>query len=166
MAHATLTKDQQIQRLSSFIRDIGIDIKEGAVSDRCFLPGVEIVLGSLIYDPEQLLFPGDLLHEAGHIALIPAGLRDRTSGNVNENQLTDGGEEMAVMLWTYAACRHMDLDPGIVFHSNGYKGDSEWLLDNYNAGTYIALPLLQWMGLCAPNGQSPAFPHMLKWLRD
>lgn len=141
-------------------------MEEGQVNSRSFLPGVEIVRGALVYNEQELAFPGDLLHEAGHIALIPAGLRARVSGNVAESQATDGGEEMAVMLWTYAACRFIGIDPEIVFHSGGYKGDSQWLLDNYASGTYIGLPLLQWMGLCAGNGQGPDFPDMLKWLRD
>lgn len=34
--------------------------------------------------------------DAGHIALIPAGLRGQVLGNVAESGATDGGEEMAV----------------------------------------------------------------------
>lgn len=166
MTQPNIPKSEQIQLLCTFIRSIGIGVEEGQVDSRSFLPGVEIVRGALVYDETKLDFPGDLLHEAGHIALAPAGLRSQVSGNVAESGVTDGGEEMAVMLWTYAACRDMGINPEIVFHSGGYKGNSQWLLDNYAAGTYIGLPLLQWMGLCARNGEGPGFPHMLKWLRD
>jgi hypothetical protein len=38
------------------------------------------VNGGLVYDWERLTWPGDLLHEAGHIAVIPAALRPTIGG--------------------------------------------------------------------------------------
>lgn len=156
----------QFQTIVNFIRSIGIEVREGNISERAFLPSVEIVNGGIVYDGSQLLYPGDLLHEAGHIALIPGDIRSKLCGNATEQKFTDGGEEMVVMLWSYAAALEAGISPDLVFHSNGYHGQSQWLLDQYHSGNYIGLPLLQWMGLCNPNSTPPGFPHMIKWLRS
>ncbi len=149
----------------AFIRSIGIEIAPGMVPTNSFLPGVEIVNGQLVYDENILEYPGDLLHEAGHIALVPEVHRQKLSGNVAEHEFTDNGEEIGVMLWTYAACRSVGLPPEIVFHSKGYKGQSSWLLEMYGSGNYIGLPLLQWMGMCSRGDEVTPFPHMIRWLR-
>jgi hypothetical protein len=161
-----MEKAQQIEIIKSFVESIGISVREGTISAQTFLPGVEIVNGGLVYVYDQLLYPGDLLHEAGHIALTPAAIRHQAHGNVQETQQTDGGEEIGVILWTYAAARAMNLPLTVLFHEHGYKGNSTWLIEQFESGQYVGLPLLQWMKLCSPNGQEPAFPTMLKWLRD
>ncbi|MBK8556061.1 MAG: hypothetical protein IPL65_09985 [Lewinellaceae bacterium] len=161
-----MSKADQILKIVAFIESIGINVQEGQVSAQSFLPGVEIVQGALVYDANALHYPGDLLHEAGHIALVPGHLRKQLSGNVTDLKLTDGGEEMGVMLWTYAACCFMKISPEHVFHSGGYHGQSQWLLDNYASGNYIGLPLLQWMGMCEKEADAKSFPNMIKWMRD
>jgi hypothetical protein len=155
-----------LRSITGFIASIGIPVSEGHVSADSFLPAMEIVNGGIVYDPESLIYPGDLLHEAGHIALLPGEHRNKVSGNMKEQSFTDGGEEIAVMLWSYAACLAIGLPPKVVFHDAGYKGQSGWILEQYAAGTFIGLPLLQWMQLCNPQGVEPAFPVMVKWLRD
>jgi hypothetical protein len=155
-----------LQQITGFIESIGIPVSKGRVSAESFLPAIEIVNGGIVYDPDTLTYPGDLLHEAGHIALIPAEHRIKVSGNMAEQSFTDGGEEIGVMLWSYAACLAIGLPANVVFHAAGYKGQSDWILEQYAGGTFIGLPLLQWMQLCNPQGVEPAFPVMIKWLRD
>lgn len=154
--------DQMIDLLISFVESVGIEVKEGITGDHTFVPGLEIQNGVLVFERKKLSYPGDILHEAGHIAVTIAANRKRLHGNVTDNDLSKGGDEFAVMLWSYAACKKLKIDPAIVFHKNGYKGDSQWLIDNYDKGTYIGLPLLVWMGMTGKDG----FPVMLKWLRD
>ena len=51
-----------------------------------------------------------------------------------------------------------------------HNGNSQMLIDNFTAGRYIGLPLLQWFGmtveprLAAERGLQP-FPQMLRWVR-
>lgn len=73
------------------------------------------------------------------------------------------GEKMAVMLWSFAACKHIKIAPEIVFHQDGY---SEWILKQYQNQNYIGLPLLQWMGMTYMEEETFNFPEMKKWLRD
>lgn len=105
--------------------------------------------------------PGDVLHEAGHLALTPAAERASLHGNVAESQPERAGDELAVMLWSYAACRALELPPEVVFHPTGYHGQSAWILDNYRQHRFVGLPLLASMGLTTPE----AFPGMTRWVR-
>ena len=50
----------------------------------------------------------------------------------------------------------------IVFHPQGYRNASAWILDNFRQGTYPGLPLLVWMGLTITE----YFPGITRWLRE
>lgn len=155
-----------IDTICSFLSSIGIDVIEGDVPPGTFLPAIEINNGKIIYDPAQLKYPGDLLHEAGHIAVTTAAQRPTLSGNITENDPGKQGDEIAVLLWSYAACLHIGLPPHVVFHADGYKGESDWIVSNFESGQYIGLPLLVWMGLAYDDKHPEGFPKMIKWLRD
>lgn len=162
----TLQRETIFEKILDFLKAIGIVVKEGAISDKSFLPGILIKNGELIIDTHQLQYPGDILHEAGHIAIAPPADRVILNDNVTANRPGTEGEEMCVLLWSYAACLHLSIPPEFVFHAEGYKGESEWLLTNFRSGTYIGLPLLVWMGMASnPDGQN-GFPQMRKWLRE
>jgi hypothetical protein len=162
-----------LDKMISFIRSIGIDIEEAPINEATFLPGILIKNGGLQIDRERLLYPGDILHEAGHLAVMPAHSRQQSYGNVGEQQDAGvaGGEEMMAISWSYAALRHLQLPIELLFHPDGYKGASDWFIAQYTNETYLALPTLQWIGLCydkknAEQHNEQPYPHMLKWLRD
>ncbi len=155
------TDQAHLNKIETFIRAIGIDIHRVTLSQDTFLPGILIEHGKLLVDPEKLFYPGDLLHEAGHIAVTSPAERPLLGGNVTANNSQKEGDEIAVLLWTYAACRHLDLDPSVVFHPMGYKGQSEWLIEQFQQKTYIGLPLLVWMQMTTVD----EFPVMQHWLR-
>jgi len=146
----------------SFLKEIGIEISQGEVPDDTFVPGIEVRGGRLLFDETKMKYPGDLLHEAGHLAVMAPG--DRANANATVD--TGPGEEMAAIAWSYAAALHIGIDPAIVFHPDGYKGGSASLLENFAAGRYIAVPFLRWMGLTGENNVESAYPKMAKWLRD
>ena len=131
------------------------------------MPGILIDKGAIVVDESQLKYPGDLLHEAGHLAVVPAARRNeiyRDAGNAP-------AEEMAAIAWSYAAALHIGLDPAVVFHEAGYKGGSQSMLENFAAGRYIGVPMLHWLGMAedqrtaAANGRQP-YPAMLRWVSD
>ncbi len=148
-----------------WLRQIGFSVRLAPLAADTFLPGVTLEPGGLIVDPERLLYPGDLLHEAGHLATMLPERRAATASNVG----SDMGDEIAAQAWSYAAALHLGLDPEIVFHATGYKGAAHSLIAIYRDGK-AGVPLLQWMGLtldatrAAEHSVRP-YPHMIRWLR-
>lgn len=166
-------KEQIEPVISSFINSIGIRMLYATLEQDTFLPGIFIDRGVLVVDKKKLLYPGDLLHEAGHIAVMKEEDRYQIQGNVGiakkENEAA--GEELMAIAWSYAALVHLKLSPEIVFHPQGYKGASEWYIDLFCNGTYIGLPMLQWIGMCydqanAQIHKTKPYPYMQKWLRN
>lgn len=164
--------DTTAQVIIEFIQSTGIPVTFEPIDGETFLPGIRIAHGSLMIDSEKLLYPGDLLHEAGHIAVASPEDRGKMSDNVGAVVSKDqaNGEEMMAIAWSYAACIHLGIDPAVVFHPAGYKGAAEWYIEQYNSGNMLYVPLLQWAGFCydqnnASKNNTRPYPHMLKWLR-
>jgi hypothetical protein len=143
--------DSTFSAIAAFLAEIGLPVEIGEIAQPTFLPGIHAESGTLRVDPSKLSFPGDLLHEAGHLALLTAQQRAQVIGD--------------------AAAVHLQLDPAAVFHEHGYHGGSQSILQNFAEGRYIGVPMLQWLGLsldprsARPLGVEP-YPHMLRWLRD
>ncbi|MDG1825798.1 MAG: hypothetical protein P8H62_05960 [Henriciella sp.] len=159
-----MTYDIKFDLIINFLERVGFPFAFREITQRTFVPGLLLSEGMLFINQEKCTFIGDILHEAGHLSVLTPTERTSVDGDVGE----DG--EMAAMLWSYAAALEIGLDPKTVFHSDGYKGDSDWLLDRYAEGTFIGMPLLQYYGLALnpdnPIQDGPVFPKMLKWLRD
>ncbi|HXK01459.1 MAG TPA: hypothetical protein VMS37_03590 [Verrucomicrobiae bacterium] len=154
-----------MREILAFLGSIGLPYRTGAVNGKTFVPGIQIESGVLVIDPAQLLYPGDLLHEAGHLALMEPARRAATSGDAG----SDGGEEIGAIAWSYAAALHIGIDPRIVFHDAGYRGNSVTIVENFRAGLYIGVPMLQWKGLALDERRArdlglPPYPYMLRWL--
>ena len=157
--------DPNTRRIVDFLRDIGITVVAGPPPPGSFLPGIAIRDGMLVVDPERLDWPGDLLHEAGHIAVTAPELRPALS-EVDG----DPGAEMAAIAWSWAAALSIGLAPEVLFHQGGYRGASPAFIANFSAGRYLGVPLLQCYGMSTEPHRAeaegvPPFPHMLKWLR-
>jgi hypothetical protein len=127
-----------------------------------FLPGLTIERGGLLVDTARLEYPGDLLHEAGHIAVAPPGSRPAMSGSLDDvPDLDTSTLEWAAIPWSYAAALEIGIDPALVFHDGGYHGHSAGLLGNFRVGVPIGVHLLVDAGMTTPD----AYPGMLHWLR-
>ena len=150
-------------QIVSFLREIGLVVHERTLSEPTILPGITVDNGALVIDTAKLLYPGDLLHEAGHLAVIPAAERALLGANVG----TDGGLEMAAIGWSYAACMHLGLSADVVFHPDGYREGSSNLIENFSRGMYLGVPILMWRGLAKdPKSGADGYPVMQKWLCD
>ncbi len=160
-------KEAVLDRILRFLRDIGFQFREVEISQRTFVPGIAIDGGTLLIEKPKLLYPGDLLHEAGHLAVIPAEKRLRVHGDVGKK----AAEEMMAIAWSYAASVHLGLEPSVVFHEGGYKGGAGSLIENFTNGRYIGVPMLQWIGLTAEEKRAKEmgikpYPYMIKWVLD
>ncbi len=159
------------RKIVDFLIEIGIPVVSSSIDGETFLPGILVENGRLLVDESKLLYPGDLLHEAGHLALADSGLRKSLSGEVAFPGVIMEPVESQAIAWSYAAALHIELDPAIVFHEKGYKGNASGLLFNFQLGAYIGVNGLQAAGLTAVGAQAEKlgcrpYPSMIKWVRD
>jgi hypothetical protein len=152
------TTSPVLSRATEFLSSIGIVVRLEPIGHATILPGLTVDHGELVIDQALLRHVGDVLHEAAHIAVTPA--IERAGLNVNVGD--DGGSEMAALAWSYAAARHLDIDARIVFHDAGYRGAAQSLIDNFDQGYYVGVPILVWRGMTTDRD----FPIMSRWLAD
>ena len=157
--------DPDTRKILGFLERIGIPVVFEAVPDDTFLPAMTVRRGALVVDPERLAWPGDMLHEAGHIAVTDPALRP-TLDAVSP----DGGEEMAAIAWSYAAAVEIGIDPAVVFPAEGYRGGGAAIAKDFSSGRYFGEPMLHYFGMSvmprhAAEQRVPPYPHMLRWLR-
>jgi hypothetical protein len=155
-----------VATIVAFLRGIGIEVRTAELAGGTFLPGLAIDHGTLVYDPQRLAHPGDLLHEAGHIAFAPPATRASLTGHAT----SDLGEELAAIAWSWAALVHLRLDPELLFHAGGYQGSARAFIDNFREGRFVGVPMLEWAGMAEEKNRRRdppvAYPRMLKWLRE
>ena len=149
----------------AFLGTIGIPVVAGPVTADSVIPGLAVRGSVLVIDPATPVWPGDLLHEAGHIALTDPALRPSLSA-VSD----DPGEEMAAIAWSWAAAVHLGLAAEVVFHAEGYRGGAASLAAEYRAGGMMGAPILAMYGMTAEPHRAAgqgiaAYPVMQRWLR-
>src|SRR5688572_3056857 len=135
--------EELISKLSDFLERTGIPVRLEKIDGGTFLPGLTIMDGTLVVDAARLEWPGDILHEAAHIALAPPSRRAAIGGKLSVTP----AEEMAALAWSYAAALGAEIDPAIVFHEGGYKQGGAELRASYAAGLASGgpgVPMLQW----------------------
>ncbi len=163
-----MTAVPQTQYIVAFLRDVvGLAVLEETLDDKTFLPGLMLRGSALVYDPARLRYPGDLLHEAGHLAVIPANVRNSDDALLIQQALDHA--EVAAIAWSYAAAQYLALPPGVLFHPNGYKGQSEGLQLSFSMGVFPGLPQLEAMGLTVSARNAVAlgvtpYPIMQRWM--
>ncbi len=153
-------------KIAVFLDEIGLKIRAGAIAAETALPGIDIEQGGLVVDEEKLAWPGDLLHEAGHLAVVPPDRRAAFHHDVGD----DAAEEMMAIAWSYAAAAHLQIDPSVVFHESGYRGGSKAILAAFATKGGFAVPMLDYVDMtCEPKWAAERYvkpyPHMLSWLR-
>lgn len=153
-----------------FLNSIGIETTFRKIGNKSFLPGLLINKGMIIIDTGVLEHPGDILHEAGHLAVVPASDRRVLSEKGIINRKNREQEEIMAIAWSYAACMHLLIDPTFVFHEQGYRGGRDYIIDSCSNKNYIGLSMLEKIGLTvneknARHQNIPSYPHMIQWLR-
>ncbi len=144
----------------AFLQRIGLSVVAGTVPADAVVPAMTVRGGAVVYDPAQPGRIGDLLHEAGHLAVTDPLLRT-TLARVGD----DPAEEMAAIAWSYAAAMAIGVPTATLFHT-GYKGGPDYLIAAFAAGSFIGLPMLQYWRMAARDEEhGPRFPAMRAWLR-
>lgn len=176
--------------ITRFLDRIGLPVTLSRIEGESFLPGVVIQKGALIVDSDRLGSPGDILHEAGHLAVAPARLRGSLDGNIDAcaaaliadadlavteieaNQIAR--TEPQAIAWSYAAALAAGVTPDCVFWEQGYGGQHggapQLVMMQVAQGFFPGVQGLVRTGLCSapPPFGDPAdpapFPQMKAWL--
>lgn len=172
----------------AFLDAIGIPAREGAVPADAFLPGVLIEAGGLVISAEACVCAGDVLHEAGHLAVLPAAVRPGIGGDVDAclsdlraahpdragdpawTCVFSGGDTPAIA-WSFAAAVAVGLPTRAIFIQEGYKAsqgmDPQVLHDQVAHGFFPGIMHLVRAGLTDAPLMAPgptAFPAMKCWV--
>jgi len=156
--------DSLVIELITFVRSVGIEVQSCSIDWKTQFPGLDIRGGAVLVDESQLIHPGNILHEAGHLAVHePARRKDLKFSPTK-------GEELSALAWSYAAVVHLGLNAELVFYPGSYQGWDTALLENFAEGRFIGVPLLQRYGMAIEPRRAAefgveAYPHMLRWLR-
>ncbi len=156
-------EQQAVQNITAFFDHFQIPYKIEELPDDTFLPGVTISGGAVVYDPTKLKYPGDLLHEAGHLAVTLPEERDQIFGDIAVEFPHKKDDEMAVMCWSFLASQVCKIPVQMLFHDGGYKGESQYLQQMYSSGQLMGLPLLEWMGIA--RREQDGRISVLSWMR-
>lgn len=153
------------RRCLAFLEKVGIETGLIGGREAQLLDGLAIYEGTLLIDPETPVWPSDLLHEGGHIAVADPALRP-TLGPLGP----DPTDEMMAIAWSFAAARQCDVTLEQLFHRGGYRDDSAKLRTAFATGQYIGAPMLGYYGMTADLHTAMAqgiesFPGMSRWLR-
>lgn len=151
-------------QILAFLDSIGIEFKTGDIRDSV-LGSMTVRDGKIIVDPTIPAWPGDLLHDAGHLAMTEPALRQDLAA-VSD----DPAEEMGAMAWSVAAATEIGIPLETVFHEAGYKGGAQNYIDSFRNDPSIGVPYLAWLGMTAEPRRAaewgiPAFPVLQRWLR-
>jgi len=162
--------DELTDRIADFLRTIGIPVHEREVGDGAFLPGVRVRGGEIEFERARLRWPGDLLHEAGHIAVTAAAQRSQLPDLLDGHPIDAPGGEIEATAWAWAALVALGLPAAVLFHEGGYHGRSDSLAMTYGLGVYpgsagLAAAGLTRLGADAQASGVAPYPHMLRWLR-
>lgn len=153
----------------AFLNEVGIQTSFRSISEDSFLPGLLIEDGNIVIDKDALQHPGDILHEAGHIAVVPSAERSRLTAEKIIKRKDREAEEVMAIAWSYAACMHLGIDPAFVFHLEGYRGGSKDIMESCGKNEYIGTFMLQSVGMATAGkkkGDSVSTPRIKKWLRE
>ena len=155
----------EARQILEFLERVGIPVAVERLGEDTFLPAMRVRGGALVVDPDRLEWPGDMLHEAGHIAVTDPALRP-----VMDVVEDDPGNEMAAIAWSWAALLEIGLAPEILFHPHGYRGGAQAMIDNFSQGRDVGVPMLAYYGLTAERHRAPEsgmapYPAMTRWLR-
>lgn len=176
-----------IAQAIGFLREIGLSIqKEDNVSG--FSPGVEIRHGGLVVDPFNVQM-ADLLHEAGHLAIMPGQFRHLLNGNLMDGleqalEAVSGFDPESPLVravlqctdpeataWAWAAGCHLELPSEQIIRDQDYAGSGESIRLALALRHYVGINGLDRAGLTAANERSAyitgltVYPSLCRWLQ-
>ncbi|EPJ7982273.1 hypothetical protein L4Z68_001280 [Pseudomonas aeruginosa] len=174
------------ERVRLFLIEIGLPvaIAPGASG---FVEHSEFYQGTLRVDPQCRA--SSLLHEAGHLAVIPGRYRHMVTGSLGQSirailadpifeTLPPDDPLMRAMIqtsdpevtaWAWAAGTHLQIPPKMIIMDDEYSGEGKLLRMQLKAMAYIGINGLSHGGFCQrranPYSSLPVYPALAFWLQ-
>ncbi|ONN71218.1 hypothetical protein [Pseudomonas oryzihabitans] len=175
-----------VLKTAEFLADIGLTVlwRPGASG---FIDHIEVVAGALHLDPRCSI--SALLHEAGHLALVPTFYRAMLSGDVHRaigkvfddpsvSELPPDHPTLRALLqasdpeataWAWAAGRHLGVPDELIILDREYSGGGRDIRLALAARRYIGIHGLMHAGFCVvratPYRPLPTYPDLAFWLQ-
>jgi hypothetical protein len=174
------------QKVMNFLNEVGLPVSvvPGATG---FVKNIVLVEGTVQVDPKCL--PSTMLHEAGHLAVIPSRYRHMMSGNLYKSMrqifeiaemnymdpydpltralLQTGDPE--VTAWAWAVGKHLGIPEKLIILDNQYENAGKAIRTQLQTRCYIGMNGLSHGGFCVtratPNKPLPVYPELAFWLQ-
>lgn len=169
-----------------FFNEIGIktSVKNGVSA---FLEFVKIIDGSIEIDPRCTA--SNLLHEGGHLAIIPSQFRHLMSGDLDEglgrmyeeigrlnldpdsplSRAAMQASETEATAWAWAVAEHLGLPPEMAIEDSDYDGEGHNMRCMLKARAYLGINGLMHAGFCVnrvnPYRDLPVYPTLAFWMQ-
>ncbi|MGP1715658.1 MAG: hypothetical protein ACTS9Y_00635 [Methylophilus sp.] len=161
--------------VNSFIESIGIKVIKVESLQNGFMDDIEIVNGSIYITTNTQV--SNLLHEAGHLAIIPANLRHMANGDLDES--FDGIFKMTSHLdpehpiqkvliqcsdpeataWAWAIGQHLGIPDDQIIRDEDYDGEGKSIRWMLKCGKYFGIHGLAASGMTSVG----SYPNMVIW---
>jgi len=172
----------------NFLREIGLNIEAKPIPDKilpfCFLEGILSSNGLIWVDP-KIAHAGNLLHEAGHFAVLPRRFRpfgatttfsslERLLEKAAENDINPTEQEMWILMhcddlaaqgWSFAAAAHLGIPTYLPFEL-GFDGIGLEIHEAIVASIGLKIGCQQSVALFYAKmlESKQAFPNLKYWL--
>lgn len=169
--------------IAAELATIGIEAEERSHASG-FLDGIRIEKGRILYSPDAP--PSNLLHEAGHLAIMPTTFRhlaeDRLSqvfaamGDALQRRMDETGNpddpliraimqcsDMEATAWAWAFGVRVGLPHAIIILDEEYGGDGAGVRVQVSNNMYMGINGLRAAGMVESVRR---YPDLSKWLQD
>ncbi len=171
------------EKCKEFLEHIGITVKV-VPGVNGFLDHIRISEGGILIDPISDQVSAHMLHEAGHIAVVPSRFRQGMNDNLYKSfkemwaysaaldpsddgigrHILQSGESEAIA-WSYAAAKHIGIDTMLPFEI-GFNGPADGAEVHYclSMNSHFGINGLYHAGMTKMRGED-RYPKMIRWMQ-
>ncbi|WP_326430348.1 hypothetical protein VQ574_21735 (plasmid) [Stutzerimonas frequens] len=170
-----------------FLSSIGLAV-ETVPGASGFIDGVCIERGGMRVDPGARA--SALLHEAGHLAIVPSDYRHHLGGDIDEGiarifeeidglglepdhpvlrAMIQAGDSEATA-WAWAAGSELGIPAALIIQDGEYEGEGASIRSALAANAYLGINGIAHAGFCVVRSNAhrdlPVYPKLASWLQS